>query len=226
MTSFRFRRMLLYVPTRRYVTHITALCSWLPYTESMLTEKQFRERARCELRQIGEQLKGLALDRDVYRKLESEVVEHNPQLKNGRSAFLDMLRGCYVDAMTARILRLLEPADADASLPRILDQLAAYPDLLHERLSQQEFAADRKALEQAVTNIKNSAVVRAAHHERTLSALATAYRELDAAVDLMIANVKNYYWIVSDSYIGLEVSHEGDPMSIFQFAWAVPTLAK
>ena len=192
----------------------------------MLTEKQFRERARSELRQIGEQLKGLAIDRDVYRKLETEIVEPNLQLKNGRSEFLDMLRGCYVDAMTARILRLLEPADGDSSLPRILDQLAAFPDLLHDRLSQREFVQDRKALEQAVVNIKRGAVPRAAHHERTLSALAKAHRELDAALDLMIANVKNYYWIVSDSYIDLEVSYDGDPMSIFQFAWAIPTLAK
>ncbi len=192
----------------------------------MLTEKQFRERARSELRQVGEQLKGLAIDRDVYRKLESEIVEPNPQLRNDRSTFLDMLRGCYVDAMTTRLLRLLEPADGDASLPRILDQLAAYPELLHERLSPGEFADDRKALEQAVVNIKCSAVPRAAHHERTLSALATAHRELDAALDLMIASVKNYYWIVSDGYIDLDVSHEGDPMSIFQFAWATPMLAR
>ena len=192
----------------------------------MLTEKQFRERARSELRQIGEQLKGLVADRDVYRKLESEIVERNPQLRNGRSAFLDMLRGCYVDAMTARILRLLQPDDADASLPRILDQLVAYPDLLHGRLSQREFADDRRALAEAVLNMKRSTIPRAAHHERTRTALATAHRELDAALDLIIADVKNYYWIVGDSYIDLEVSQGGDPMSIFQFAWATPVLAK
>src|ERR1700757_939287 len=123
------RRILIAI--RANVTHVTDPCSWLAYTEIMLTEKQFRERARSELRQIGEQLRGLAADRDVYWKLEREIVEPNPQLKNNRSAFFDMLRGCYVDAMTARVLRLLQPADADVSLPRILEQLTKYPDLLH-----------------------------------------------------------------------------------------------
>lgn len=209
-----------------FVTHVTASCLPAAYTGSMLSEKQFRERARTELRQVGRQLKALATDRDVYWMLEREIVEPNPQLKHDRSAFLDMLRGCYVEAMTARVLRLLVPADADASLPRILEQLAAYPDLLHDRLSQREFANDRKALEQAVTKIKRASVPRAGHHERTLSALASAHRELDAALDLMIAQVKNYYWIITDSYIDLEVSHDGDPLSIFQFAWAIPALAK
>jgi hypothetical protein len=192
----------------------------------MLTEKQFRERTRIELLHIGEQLRALANDRDVYRKLEKEIVESNPELKKARSAFLDMLRGCYVDAMTARILRLLEPAGGDASLPHVLEQLASYPDLLHERLSQREFAQDRRALEDALAGIRRCMVPRIAHHERTLSALATAHRELDAALDRMIADVKNYYWIVSDSYIDLEISHDDDPMSIFHFAWAVPAIAR
>jgi len=235
MTIFCFSQILLTtakfqtqssIPNFAFVTHVTASCSLSSYTETMLSEKQFRERARSELRQIGEQLKGLAADRDVYWKLEREIIEHNPQLKNGRSAFLDMLRGCYVDAMTARVLRLLQPADDDVSLPRMVEQLTAYPDLLYGRLSQREFADDRKALQKAVVQVKRATVPRARHHERTLSALASAHRELDAALDLMLATVKTYYWIVSDSYIDLEVSHAADPISIFQFAWAVPVLAK
>ena len=192
----------------------------------MLSEKQFRERARTELRQISEQLKGLATDRDVYWKLEREIVEHNPQLKDVRCAFLDMVRGCYVDAMTVRILRLLQPDDADVSLPRILEQLAGYPELLERKLSQREFVEDRGALQQAVINIKRAALPRSGHHERTLPALALAHRELDAALDLMLATVKAYYWIITDSYIDLDVSQAEDPMFIFQSAWAVPTLAK
>ena len=192
----------------------------------MLSEKQFRERARSELRQIGNQLKALATDRDVYWKVEREIIEHNPQLKNGRSAFLDMLRGCYIDAMTARALRLLQPGDADVSLPRVLEQIGKYPDLLHGKLTQREYADDRKGLQQAVIQVKRVSVSRAGHHERTLSALASAHRELDAALDLMLSAVKTYYWIVSDSYIDLDVSHAEDPIAVFQFAWAVPLLAK
>ena len=59
----------------------------------MLSEKQFRERAKTELRQIGEQLMGLAVDRDIYTKFEHEIVQNNPQLGGDRSEFIDMLRG-------------------------------------------------------------------------------------------------------------------------------------
>jgi hypothetical protein len=192
----------------------------------MLNEKRFRERARGELRQIGHQLKALASDRDVYWKVEREIVARNPQLKNGRSEVLDLLRGCYVDGMAARVLRLLQPADAEVSLPRVLEEMANYPELLHGKLTQREFADDRRALGQAVTHLKQATTPRAAHHERTPPALASAHRELDAALDLMISQVKNYYWIVADGYIDLDVSHVEDPMEVFQFAWAMPALAK
>lgn len=192
----------------------------------MLSEKQFRERARSELRQIGGQLKAVATDRDVYWKLEQEIVGQNSHLHEGRSAFLDMVRGCYVDAMAARILRLLQPADGDPSLPRILEQLAGYPELLDDKLTQGEFADDRHSLQQAGAAVKHIALPRAGHHERTLSALASAHRELDSALDLMIKTVETYYWIINDSYIDLDVRHEEDPMAVFRFAWATPVLAK
>jgi hypothetical protein len=208
------------------VTHVTSSCLALAYTEIMLTKKQFRDRARTELRQIAGQLKGLATDRDVYCRMEDEIVAHNPQLKNHRSAFLDMVRGCYADAMTMRVVRLLEPAEGDPSLERILTQLADYPELLHDRISEQEFADDRAALKQAAANLKNVTLPRAAHHERTTSALASTHRELDAALDLMLSTIKTYYWIANDSYIDVEVKDGEDSMSIFQFAWAMPVVAR
>ncbi len=39
----------------------------------MLNEKQFRERASRELREIGNRVLGLATDRELYQRLESEV---------------------------------------------------------------------------------------------------------------------------------------------------------
>jgi hypothetical protein len=192
----------------------------------MLNEKRFRERSRGELRQIGHELKALATDRDVYWKLEREIVAQHPLLKNGRSAVLDLLRGCYVDAMAARVLRLLQPAEAEVSLPRVVHEMSEYPELLHGKLTERELADDRKALELAFLNVKRATAPRAAHHERTPSALASAHRELDAALDLMISLVETYYWIVADGYIDLDVSHAEDPMEIFQFAWAVPAMVQ
>ncbi len=74
----------------------------------MLSEKQFRERAKVELREIGKQVASLAADRDIYRKLEGDVIAANPRLESSRSPFLVMVRGAYTDAMAIRVLRLLE----------------------------------------------------------------------------------------------------------------------
>lgn len=192
----------------------------------MLSEKQFRERAKGELRQIGSQVLSLATDRDVYWRMEREIIQPNPQLRNARSAFLDLLRGAYTDATAARVLRLLDGQDTGISLPRVLEQLANYPQLLHDRITEQECAADRAALQQVATNLQQVIEPHFAHHERTLSALASTHRELDRAIDLMISTVKTYYWIVADSYIDLDIQHSEDPMAIFSSAWAVAALAK
>jgi hypothetical protein len=189
----------------------------------MLTEKQFRERAKTELRQIGEQLLGMATDRDIYWKLEREIIENNPQLHGSRSAFLDMLRSCYADAMAASVLRLLD-ADATPSLPQVLTALAQHAQIMHDKITEREFADDRMALQQAVINLQRVMVSHTSHHERTLPALASLQRELDAALDRMIETTQTYYWIVADSYLELEVKHGGDPLTVFRFAWAMPVL--
>lgn len=190
----------------------------------MLNEKQFRERAKSELRQIGRQVRSLATDRDVYWKLEREIIEPNPQLCRRRSPLLDMLRASYADAMAARVLRLLSGEDGGVSLPRVLAQVAEYPQVWQDKVTLGEFAQDRAALQRAADTLKQVMAPHIAHHERTLPALASTQRELDAALDLMIETVKTYYWIVAENYINLDVEYSEDPLAIFQFAWASPVL--
>ena len=192
----------------------------------MLSEKQFRERAKSELREVGEQVLALATDRDIYWKLEREIIQPNPQLSDARSEVLDMLRGCYADAMIARLLRLLDGEDGGISLPRVLSQLAEYTELLHDRITETEFADDRGALERAAARLRRFAGSHVGRHERTLSALASTHRELDAAFAVIIATVETYYWIVTDGYIDLDVEYEEDPLALFQFAWAAPVLTQ
>jgi hypothetical protein len=192
----------------------------------MLSEKQFRERAKAELRQIANQVLSVATDRDIYWRLERDIIQPNPQLSNARSAFLDLVRGAYADATAARLLRVLDGQDSAISLPRVLAQLASYPQLLQDRITESECVADQAALERTAANLKQLNQPRIAHHERTLSALASTHRELDRAIDLMISTVKTYYWIVADSYIDLDIHHSDDPMAIFSSAWAVAVLAK
>src|ERR1700760_3783791 len=113
------------------VTKITASC--LPSILNlayMVSEKQFRERAKCELRQAGNQVLSLASDRDVYWKVEREIIQPNPHLHDAHHVFLDMLRGNYCEAMTTRALRLLDGETNGMSLPSLLAKIGEYPQLL------------------------------------------------------------------------------------------------
>ena len=97
---------------------------------------------------------------------------------------------------------------------------------MDDKITEREFTQDRTALQQAFVNLQRAMVPHTAHHERTLPALASLHRELDAALDLMMETAKTYYWIVSDSYMQLDVKYSGDPLSVFQFAWAMPVLTR
>jgi multidrug resistance efflux pump len=190
----------------------------------MVSEKQFRERARSELREIRNQVLSLARDRDIYWKLEHDVIARNPQLDGARNAFLDMVRAAYADAMAARVLRLLDADNTDLSLRRVLTQLEDYPHLLHDKVSKREFDDDIAELDRAAANLKQVLNPHFGHHERTLSALASTHRGLDQAIDAIISTLKTYYWIIADAYLDFEVSYPEDPLAIFRFAWIKPEL--
>ena len=185
---------------------------------SMLSEKQFRERAVGELSEIGKQLLSVATDRDLHRKLETDVIRLNPRLSGSDSAVLTMVRGAYTDATTMRLRRLFA-FDANLSLRRLVAQMSEYPDLLHGKLTTKELSGDVGELERMAAYLKEHVDPHFSNHERTPAALATTDRELDRAIDLLIDCVKRYYWIVSDAYIDLDVSYGEDPLAVFCFAW-------
>ena len=184
----------------------------------MLNEKQFRDRAVRELREIGKQVLSLATDRDLYRRLEADVIQPNPRLSAGGSAYLSMVRGAYTDATTMRLRRLFAP-DAALSLRRLLTQISEYPALLHDKLTASELSRDLAELDRVSVYLKEHVEPHFSNHERTPAALATTNRELDKAIDLLIDCMKRYYWIVSDSYIDLDVSYSEDPLAVFRFPW-------
>ena len=186
----------------------------------MLSEKQFRERATVELREIGKQVASLATDRDIYRKLERDVIATNPRLESSRSPFIHMLRGAYTDAMTIRMARLTDTDNViGLTLGRVLTQIGEYPQLLHDKVGDREFANDCAALERAGENLRAAWDPSFSPRERTPSALAATHLALDAAIDTMIATLKTYYWVVAEGHLDLEVSYSEDPLAIFRFAW-------
>jgi hypothetical protein len=184
----------------------------------MVSEKQFRERTKVELREIGKQVAGLAADRDIYRKMEAEVIAKNPRLQNSRSAFLDTVRAAYTDAMAIRVLRLTDDDHRRGlSLPRVLAHIGEHPQLLHDKVGDRQFADDCAELQRSGERVNEVWDPHCSHP--TPSALAATHRALDEALDLMISTVKNYYWVVAEGHLDLEPNYEEDPLEIFRFAW-------
>jgi hypothetical protein len=187
----------------------------------MLNEKQFRERATRELREVGKQVQCLVTDRVLVRKLESEVIAANTSLANSPSPYLALLRGAYTDATTLRLRRLCAP-DANISLRRVVAQISDYPEMLHDKLTGKELAADQAAFENLAEALQSNVDPHFSAHERTPAALESANRELDRAIDHLSDCVKRYYWIVANAYIDVEPAMEGDPLAVFRFSWLAP----
>jgi len=187
----------------------------------MLNEKQFRDRAIRELREIGKLVQGLATDRELYRRLESEVIAVNSELAGSSNPYLMMTRGSYTDAATMRLRRLFAP-DANLSLRRLVSQFPDYPEMLHDRLTGKELAHDLAEIDQVGTFLKEQIDPHFSNHERTPAALETANRGIDRAIDLLRDCVKRYYWIVSDAYIDVDPVPSGEALAIFQKPWIEP----
>jgi hypothetical protein len=184
----------------------------------MLTEKQFGDHTTRELREIGKQVQTLVTDRDLFRKLESDVIAPNARLSDSSMTFLATIRAAYTDATTMRLRRLYAP-DANLSLRRIVAQFSDYPDLLHNKLTGKELTSDLADLDHTATYLKEHLDPHFTSRERTPAALTSANRELDRALDLLVDCIKRYYWIVADAHIDLDPSFEQDPLAVFRFAW-------
>ena len=184
----------------------------------MLNEKQFRDRATRELREVGKQVQCLVTDRALMRRLESDVIAGNPQLAASSSPYLMMIRGAYTDATTMRLRRLYAP-DANLSLRRLISQVSDYPEMLHDKLTGKELASDLAGFERMSAALKQNIDPHFSAHERTPAALESANRELDRAIDHLVDCVKRYYWIIGDAYIDVDPSIDGDPFEVFRTAW-------
>lgn len=182
----------------------------------MLNEKRFKERAARELREIGSQVSGMATDREIYRRVESEILQPNSETAGtGNSSFADMFRGAYADAMTMRLRRLLA-TEASLSLRRVIDQLVDYPDLLHQKVTIRELADDSGELDKMATYLKEQVEPHLLPRERTPGALAPTLRDLDRALDLVSGLLKKYYWVVCEGYLDLDAKPSGDPVAVFR----------
>lgn len=181
----------------------------------MLNEKQFRERAARELREIANQVLGLKTDREIYRRMEAEILQPNSELAGNGKYFFDVFRGAYADATTMRLRRLLAP-EANLSLRRTIVLLGDYADLLHRKVNPRELADDAAEIDRTAACLKECIEPHFLPHERTAGALAPALRDLDSALDLLSGLLMKYYWVVCEGHLDLEAKVNGDPLAIFR----------
>lgn len=174
----------------------------------MLTEKQYRRRARNELLKIGKQCRVLVTDRDVYQQFEREVASGSMHVQKD-DAFLLMVRGCYGDSMVARLLRLLEVGVGGISLRRVLEELQGYPELFQERITEKEFVADLASLNRVTTRLKHLDP-HLSDHERTTASLEATRRALNQGIDLFSELLQRFYWIIADAHLDLTASRQSD----------------
>jgi len=152
-----------------------------------LSSKNFRERALQELLALRNEVIDLATDRDIYWRVEREVIQCNPRLLSIRSAYLDMVRGAYADAMSSRVRRLIDKGRPTISLRRLLVELRGYPELFCNRVTPAELERDIEELHRTTRKIKDFVDQHVAHHQRNPVATVPTHRELNEGIDTLIA---------------------------------------
>ena len=188
----------------------------------MLSITDFKESALEQLLEIRAEIIELATDRDIYWKVQREVIQRNARLLTIRSAFFHMLNDSYAHATAARVRRLVDRDTRTISLRRLLHQLAGYPELFAHKVTPDELARDIDKLDQACVRVKDYVDQFVAHHDRSRSASAPTHRELNEAIDVLIGTFRKYYGVLAETDIDAVVSYLEQPFAIFRFPWLDP----
>lgn len=183
------------------------------------SSSHFRIQASQELIEIRNEILDLATDRDVYWKVQRDVIQQNTRLLMMRSPFFDMLNDAYAHATAARVRRLVDRDYRAISLRRLIEALRDYPDLLAGRMALADLEEDLAQLDKTCENVKGYVDQFVAHHDRNSSANVPTHRELNEAVDALIKTFRKYYAVINDSDIDVVVSYLEEPLSIFRFPW-------
>ncbi len=185
----------------------------------MINSSDFRALAAQELTEISNEVSDLATDREVYWKVQREVIQKNPRLLTTRSPFLDMLNGAYAHATASRVRRLVDRNSRTVSLRRLIARLGGYPDLLAGKVSPDDLTRDLAELDSTCKKVTDYVDQFVAHHERNSCAPTPTHRELNEAVDTLIAKFRTYYALINDSDIDVVVRYLEDTLWIFRFPW-------
>jgi hypothetical protein len=185
----------------------------------MLSASNFKLRATQEITELRDEVIALATDRDIYWKVQREVIQKNARLLTMHSAFFDMMNDSYAHATASRVRRLLDRDQRTVSLRRLLDNIARYPDILTGEPTLRELKADLVALDTTCKEVKDYVDQFVAHHDRNSTAIVPTHRQLNEAVDTIIAKFRRYYAFLTDADIDVVVGYLQGSLAIFEFPW-------
>ncbi len=186
-----------------------------------LSQRNFLERATCELRELRNEVLELVEDHDIYWKVQG-VIQSNVQLLSTRSSFFDMMNDGFAHSAALRVRRIVDTDRRTISLLRLLKDLVDYPGLLDGKVTGVDLGNDIRAVEEATKKIKEYADQFVAHHERTPTADTPINRELTRAIETISCMFRKYYGVLMDTDIDVRINHLEDPLAIFRYAWIAP----
>ena len=181
---------------------------------------ELQERILMMLPKIADEVKSLATDRDIYWKVQREVIQRNPRFLEMRSPFFEMLNDAYAHGTAMRVRRLVDPTKGTISLTRLLEAMGRKnPELLGSRVPAAELAKDINELKATTLKVKGYVDQYVAHQDQSPTAPRPSYQELDTAIELLVRLTTKYYKVLAESDVDVAVSYLGDPLAIFRFAW-------
>jgi hypothetical protein len=183
----------------------------------MLSVDGFKLRAAYELIELRDEVISLATDRNIYWKVQREVIQKNARLLTMGRAFFDMLNDSYAYATASRVRRLVDRDHRTISLRKIVDEIGSYPELLAEKLTLEDWKCDLARLDTTCDGVKDYVDQFVAHHDRSPTATVPTYRQLNEAIDTVIALFTRYYDILMGTNIDVVTGYLEDPLAIFAF---------
>lgn len=190
-----------------------------------LREKNFLERAACEMRELRDETLELVEDHDIYWKVQ-RVIQNNARLLSARSSFFDMMNDGFAHSTALRVRRIVDTDHRTISLLRLLRDLVSYPGLLSGKVKEVELENDIRELEESTKKIKEYVDQFVAHHDRAPTADTPINRELTRAIETISRMFRKYYGVLMNTDLDLRMSRLGDPLEIFRYPWIAPQPAR
>lgn len=184
-----------------------------------------------DLERLRDEILCLATDRDIYWKVQKEVIQRNSKLLTIRSPFIDMLDRSYAHATVASIRRLTDGRKGTVSLTRVLRELQGQPEKFVRHIGEvagekwvmqvnkKEIEQDLKSLQETCEPVKRYADQYVAHHDRVPDPELPKYRDVNKAIDELSRIFKKYYALLAGGDLEPVVSYLEGPLAVFRFAW-------